>query len=116
MLLDEPDAAQYLSRLLVAATVRMSPVNWREVQVRMRTRYGPGGEATAARWMTQVGIVVEPVTLRQAELALAAYARYHGRPAKLNMGDCFAYALARDKDLPLLYKGEDFVKTDLTPA
>ena len=80
ILLGEPDADQLLSKLLLARTIRISPVNWWEVQVRMSARYGEAGEAGAARWMTQVGIAVEPVTLRQAEIALSAYARYRGRP------------------------------------
>jgi ribonuclease VapC len=115
ILLAEPDGDQYLSKLLIADAVWISPVNWWEVQVRMRTRYGQTGEAVAAKWMTEVGIVVEAVTLHHAEIALAAFARYRGRPARLNMGDCFAYALARDKDAPLLYKGDDFARTDVRP-
>lgn len=113
ILLGEPDSEQYLSKLLIAQSVWMSPVNWWEVQVRIRTRYGDAGEASATKWMTEIGIAVEPITLRHAELALAAYSRYRGRPARLNMGDCFAYALAQAKDAPLLYKGEDFSRTDL---
>jgi ribonuclease VapC len=116
ILLGEPDAGQYLSKLLLARKVWISPVNWWEVQVRMRIRYGEAGEATTARWMTQIGIVIEPISLRHAEAALAAYAEYHGRPAKLNMGDCFAYALAQVKDAPLLYKGADFSKTNVRSA
>jgi ribonuclease VapC len=116
ILLEEPDADLYLSKLLIASKVWISPVNWWEVQVRMRSRYGEPGESVASRWMTQVGIVVEPVTLRQAEIALAAFTEYQGRPTRLNMGDCFAYALARTKDAPLLFKGNDFVKTDVIPV
>jgi ribonuclease VapC len=116
ILLDEPDADQCLSKLLVADTVWISPVNWWEVLVRMGARYGDAGEASTLRWMAQVGIVVEPVTLKQAEIALAAHARYRGRPARLNMGDCFAYALAHAKDVSLLYKGDDFSRTDVRPA
>jgi ribonuclease VapC len=113
ILLDEPDADQYLSKLLIAHTVWMSPLNWWEVQVRMRIGYGDAGEATAAKWMTQIGIVIEPVTIRHGEIALAAYSRYRGRPARLNLGDCFAYALAQAKGAPLLYKGNDFANTDV---
>jgi uncharacterized protein with PIN domain len=51
-----------------------------------------------------------------AEIAVAAFARYRGRPAKLNMGDCFAYALAQAANAPLLYKGSDFAKTDVQSA
>jgi ribonuclease VapC len=113
ILLNEPDAEHFSSTLLTAHTVWISPVSWWEVQVRMRSIYGEAGVASAARWMAGLGIVVEPITLRHAEMALSAYARYRGRPAKLNMGDCFAYALAQAKDAPLLYKGNDFPATDV---
>ncbi len=116
ILLGEPDADRYLTKLLAAHRVLISPINWWEVQVRMRTRYGEAGESSAARWMNQMGIMVEPITLRHAELALEAFARYRGRPARLNMGDCFAYAVARAKDIPLLYKGSDFANTDVQAA
>jgi ribonuclease VapC len=61
-------------------------------------------------------IHIEPVTESQAKIARQAYRDYgkgSGHPAKLNFGDCFSYALARDKREPLLYKGDDFVHTDL---
>jgi ribonuclease VapC len=116
ILLEEPDADRYLSKLLLAPKVWISSINWWEVQVRMRSRYGEAGESIASRWMTQTGVVVEPVTLRQAEIALSAFTRYQGRPARLNMGDCFAYALASVKSAPLLFKGNDFMKTDVLRA
>lgn len=113
ILLGEADAELYLSKLLASTAAAISPVNWWEVQVRMRARYGEEGEKRSKAWMESVGVVVEPVTLAQAELAAAAFAQHRGRPARLNMGDCFAYALARSKGLPLLYKGEDFKQTDV---
>jgi ribonuclease VapC len=116
ILLDERDADQYLLKLLTAARAWISPVNWWEVQVRMRARYGAAGEAKSAAWLASSGIVVEPVTLAHARIAVAAFAKYRGRPARLNIGDCFAYALAREKDVPLLYKGSDFARTDVKPA
>jgi ribonuclease VapC len=64
-------------------------------------------------------VVIEPVTEEQARIARAAY-RDYGRgsrhPARLNFGDCFAYALARATGEPLLFKGGDFVHTDIKPA
>jgi ribonuclease VapC len=93
-----------------------SPVNWWEVQVRMRARHGEAGVAAAAKWIAHMGIVVESISASHAELALQAHASYQGRPARLNMGDCFAYALARARDVPLLYKGGDFSATDLRSA
>ena len=114
ILLGEPDAGIYSAKLLAASRAWISPVNWWEVQVRMRVRYGPAGEAQSAAWMTKAGVEVEPISARHAQLALDAFARYRARPAALNMGDCFAWALAKAKNLPLLYKGDDFPHTDLT--
>ncbi|MEO8656974.1 MAG: type II toxin-antitoxin system VapC family toxin [Bryobacteraceae bacterium] len=113
VLLGEPDADDYLSKLLTADQAWISPVNWWEVQVRMRSRHGEAGELKSAAWMKDLGLVVEPTTLEQARFALAAFARYQGRPARLNLGDCFAYALAQVKDAPLLFKGDDFKRTDI---
>ncbi|SRR6266446_6148948 len=65
----------------------------------------------------QIGIAT--VTERQARLAREAYRDYgcgSGHPARLNFGDCFAYALARETGEPLLFKGDDFTHTDVTPA
>lgn len=56
------------------------------------------------------------MTLEQAQAAITALATYRGRPAKLNLGDYFAYALAKTKGVPLLYKGDDFKATDLISA
>ena len=63
-------------------------------------------------------IEVEPVGADQALVAVEAYRRFgKGRhPARLNLGDTFAYALARQKNLPLLFKGDDFSLTDIKPA
>ena len=60
-----------------------------------------------------------PVSLQQVLIAREAYRRYgkgSGHPARLNFGDCFAYALAKDFDEPLLYIGNDFVHTDVQSA
>lgn len=116
ILYGEADADAYLSKLLMAPAKWISPVNWWEVQVRMGARYGDAGEARSAAWMESVGIVVEPVTLVQAQIAVAAFAKYRRRPTRLNLGDCFAYALAQAKNAALLYKGDDFAGTDVRAA
>jgi ribonuclease VapC len=66
----------------------------------------------------EAGFQVESFTAQQAELAREAYARYgKGRQtAGLNYGDCFSYALAKATGLPLLFKGQDFSKTDILPV
>ena len=64
-------------------------------------------------------ILIEPVTEVQARIAREAYRDYgkgSGHPAKLNFGDCFAYALARNTGETLLFKGDDFNHTDVVPA
>jgi ribonuclease VapC len=64
-------------------------------------------------------IHIEPVTASQAMIARAAYRDYgrgSGHPSKLNLGDCLSYALAKEKREPLLYKGNDFVHTDIEAA
>ncbi|MGB6690588.1 MAG: type II toxin-antitoxin system VapC family toxin [Terracidiphilus sp.] len=69
--------------------------------------------------LERFNISVEPFTLEQARIARQAYRDYgrgSGHPANLNFGDCFSYALARAKREPILYKGDDFVHTDLRPA
>lgn len=116
ILLNEPDAEVYLSKLLSATTAWISAVNWWAVQVCMRVRYGAAGEAKSAEWIEGIGLVVEPVTPAQAKIAVDAFARYQGRPARLNMGDCYAYALAQAKGVPLLCKGNDFARTDVETA
>jgi ribonuclease VapC len=68
-------------------------------------------------WIAGLGLEVDAHSVGHGE-ALAAYMRY-GRgyhPAKLNLGDSFAYALAKKLDAPLLYKGDDFSQTDIRPA
>jgi ribonuclease VapC len=61
---------------------------------------------------------VATITPEQARMAREAYQRYGkgNHPAHLNLGDCFAYALAKARREPLLFKGEDFTKTDIDPA
>ena len=63
-------------------------------------------------------VEIEPVDAEQALVAVEAYRRFGKglHPARLNLGDTFAYALARQKDLPLLFKGKDFSLTDVEPA
>ncbi len=70
-------------------------------------------------FLTAARIRTVSITSRKAETALEAFARYgksRGHPAQLNMGDCFAYAIARNYRASLLFKGEDFNTTDIKPA
>ena len=69
--------------------------------------------------LKEAQLVIEPVTEAQAEMAREAYrdfGRGSGHPAKLNFGDCFAYALSRSSGEPLLFEDDDFAHTDIAPA
>jgi ribonuclease VapC len=69
--------------------------------------------------LREAEIIVEPVTETQARIARDAYRDFgkgSGHPAQLNFGDCFAYALARATGEQLLFTGDDFVHSDITPA
>ena len=69
--------------------------------------------------ISEARVLIEPVTEAQARIAREAYrdfGRGSGHPAKLNFGDCFAYALAKTTGEPLLFKGDDFIHTDIIPA
>jgi ribonuclease VapC len=70
---------------------------------------------TVDSFVHEAGLRMVPIGRDEAQVAIAAHARYgKGRhPARLNMGDCFAYACAKTHDARLLYKGDDFSKTDL---
>ncbi|WIM11982.1 type II toxin-antitoxin system VapC family toxin [Enhydrobacter sp.] len=86
-----------------------------------RTRHTAVEDAAAdvEEFLGVAGVRCLPITLQEARTALAAYARYgkrRGHPAELNLDDCFAYAVARNRGIPLLFKGDDFTKTDIDPA
>jgi ribonuclease VapC len=68
--------------------------------------------------MRTFGLEIVPVDRKLAAAAVSAFDRYgKGRhPARLNLSDCFAYGLAKSRDLPLLFKGDDFAKTDIVAA
>ena len=94
----------------------MSAANFLEAAINVDMH----GDAEASRQLDALirlaGIVIEPVTLEQVQIARQAYLDFgKGRhPAGLNFGDCFAYALARITREALLFKGDDFSKTDVS--
>ena len=115
ILLGEPDGPAFREVLLEAGDARLSPVGYWEAAVRLNNLRGGEGVADLDRLLVQLSVVVAPATARTASLALDAERRYGKRTAaKLNLGDCFAYALAKETSSPLLFKGDDFVQTDLT--
>ena len=114
ILLREPEAGAFLTAIALSDEVFLSAPTLLEASMVMRGRNGEGGEALLDKLIRRLKIKVVPFTEDQAELAREAFALY-GRgnhPAKLNFGDCISYAVAKDMGEPLLYKGEDFDKTD----
>ena len=109
VLLEEDDAARYIEALEAAPLIVMSAASYVELFAVLSKKRKGGILKDADDLIREVGITVEPVTLEQAELARAAYVKY----GALNFGDVFSYALAKAKDIPLLFKGEDFSKTDV---
>ncbi len=85
-------------------------------------RAGPAGAQPALTILDGViqslGLTIEPVSVAHLGLARDAYLRYGKgmNVAGLNYGDCFSYALAKDSGEPLLFKGDDFTHTDITPC
>jgi ribonuclease VapC len=116
--LQEHDGRRYLRAVMDAEARRMSVSNWLETSMVVDRRGSPVAVNWLEAFMQSAQIELMPVSVSQAEIARRAW-RMFGRgvhPAKLNYGDCFAYALAKETREPLLFKGDDFAQTDVEPA
>jgi ribonuclease VapC len=114
----EPDWIELSRAMDSAKTLSMSAASYLETAIVIDC-LRPAQSARLDELIDQMDMVIEPVTAEQAKIARQAYRDYgkgSGHPANLNFGDCFSYALARAKREPILYKGDDFVHTDLRPA
>jgi ribonuclease VapC len=118
ILLDEPDADEF-NRVISdeLEDLLISPVNFVEAAIRA-DKEGKATSKALDEIMRVSGIKVAAVTIHQTRLAREAYARYGkgNQGARLNLGDCFAYALARARSEKLLFKGDDFRRTDVEAA
>jgi ribonuclease VapC len=115
----EPDAPLMAQALADAESARLSTANFVEAAAVIDGSRDPIASRRYDDLLREAGIVLEPVTALQAQLARQAYRDFgkgSGHPAQLNFGDCFAYALAKAADEPLLYKGTDFAATDIAAA
>ena len=111
--------AERITRAIVKATPRyLSAANLLEAGIVLQLRYGDEGSRDLDLLLHKLDITIISVTPKQANLARRAYKQFGKglHPAGLNYGDCFAYALAKDEGMPLLFKGEDFSKTDVLVA
>ena len=114
----EEDSEKYARAIAEAESRRMSAANFVETAIVIDAQTRTEGSSQFDAFVRRARITIEPVTQEQAYLARQAYLDFgKGRhPAALNFGDCFAYALAKATGEPLLFKGDDFAKTDVEAA
>ncbi|QYF86381.1 type II toxin-antitoxin system VapC family toxin [Brevundimonas sp. PAMC22021] len=114
----EPEARLFDERIRAASSRLMSVSNALELVSALSTRRGSDQRATVDDLISDYGLTLVPVDVEQMRIACEATVRFgKGRhAARLNYGDCFAYALSRAKGEPLLFKGDDFSRTDVAVA
>jgi ribonuclease VapC len=116
ILQDDPESPDFARAVEDNRPVRISAANWLETAVVVDGNRSPALSRRFDEFLREAGVEIEPVTAQQAALAREAYrafGRGSGHPAHLNFGDCFAYALAMEKDEALLFKDKDFAYTDV---
>lgn len=113
---DESEAEVFKRLIAEAPIVHISAASYLEAGVVVDRAGDPRLSTALDVLLASGGVAVEDFTAEQAAIARIAYQRFgrgSGHPARLNMGDCFSYALARALEEPLLFKGEDFALTDI---
>jgi ribonuclease VapC len=119
ILRDETEALSCAEAIAEATTRRISAAGFLEAAIVADASRDPIASRRLDDLLRVADIAIEPVTEEQARLGREAYRDFgkgSGHPAQLNFGDCFAYALAKVTGEPLLFKGDDFAQTDVTPA
>ncbi len=116
ILQQEADAEMYIDALGANADRRISAATYFETGSVLDRYRDVVMNPQLESFVDSFHVTIEPVTEIQARIARQAYREFgrgSGSPAQLNFGDCFSYALAKDKNEPLLFKGNDFVHTDV---
>ena len=116
MLREEPEVDAMIDAIGDADNACISAANYLEASIVIDGKRNPVLSAHLDSLLTKFSIDIAPVTATQAKLARQAYRDFgkgSGHPAKLNFGDCFAYALAMERGEELLYKGDDFAHAGL---
>jgi ribonuclease VapC len=115
----EPEASEFAKIIERAVERRISAVSYVEAAAVIDGSKDPVASRRFDELIDAAQITIEPVSETQARIARQAYRDFgktSGHPAKLNFGDCFSYALAKSKGAPLLFKGRDFLHTDVKLA
>jgi ribonuclease VapC len=119
ILFAEPEAEACARAIEAASHRRLSAANFLEAAIVVDGRRDPIISRRFDDFLREAAIAIENVDLEQVTIARQAYRDFgkrSGHPAQLNYGDCFAYALARCRGEPLLFKGDDFARTDIASA
>lgn len=119
ILKNEPEARAFTEAIVDADDPTMSAAGYLETGIVLDSKRDPVVSHQLDSVIAFLKIQIADVTHEQATVARRAHADYgrrSGSPAKLNFGDCFSYALAKVTQRPLLFKGDDFGHTDITPA
>ena len=112
----EADRDSYRQAIIQAPRRVISAATYVELSIVVDSRHDPVLSRSLDDLLTSLGIEVADLTADQARIARSAhrdFGRGSGHPARLNLGDCFSYALAKQTDEPLLWKGDDFGHTDV---
>ncbi len=119
ILKDEPDAPLLIECIGAAAHRYISTGSILECGIVIGAKYGNAGLLAMRELCAGLSFETVPVDEDQARVGYETF-RLYGRgskhPARLNFGDCFSYALAKTRNLPLLFKGDEFIHTDIRPA
>jgi ribonuclease VapC len=112
---DEPERRAFNEAIEAADSRSLSVASFVELSIVIEVRFGAEGVRHLDRFLERADVTVVPVDLEQGRLARQAFSRFgKGRhEAGLNFGDCFSYALAQVLGEPLLFKGDDFSRTDV---
>ena len=115
ILFDEPERHHFNELIASISKRRISAGSYIESSIVMLARYGKQGVLSLKLLLSAAGIEIVPLDSEQSEIAAEAYSQFGKglHPANLNFGDCISYALAKSTGEPLLFKGDDFSKTDI---
>lgn len=117
ILLGEPESEKFIEVVASTKNPKMSAASYLEAALRIDWNNDPVASQLLDELLINLEIEIVPVTFEQAKIARAANKDFEKRstyPASLNYSDCFTYALAKQLRQPLLFKGNDFIHTDLT--
>jgi ribonuclease VapC len=119
ILLDEPERQAFLAAIAASESAGMSAASLLEIGIVVDRRHDPNLSRALDSLLDHLEVEIVPLDEEQARVGRAAFrdfGRGSGHAARLNLGDCFAYALASTTSAPLLFKGDDFAHTDVVSA